>query len=160
MGAIKTRKLIEYIVQSNDSLTVTSIIKLCYLIDLACFREFKSQVTDFKYIRWNYGPFDRTVYSVLEELEKGGTIESETVYNGQSEYVVFKSRAEVRGHDLDTSFTVKEKSVINGVLSDLQGYGSKLLTEIAYKTGPMQALGATRGGPEGMGEQLDLSKGA
>ena len=39
--------------------TKTSLIKMCYLCDLVAFRENGKQITDFKYIRYYYGPFDK-----------------------------------------------------------------------------------------------------
>ena len=43
------------------------------------------------------------------------------------------------------------------VLDSVNGYGAKALTEIAYKTKPMQALGATLNGGEHLNEKLDMS---
>lgn len=155
--AAKTQKLVEYIVRKNQQPTVTSIIKLCYLIDLANFRKQGEQITDFHYIRYNYGPFDRTIYTILEDLEKSGRVISEPVYYGPAETVLFKPTDETISK-LDDPFSDSEREIIDGILDDFQGYGAKLLTDVAYKTGPMKALKATQGGSEGMGQALDLSK--
>lgn len=150
----KTKQLLCYILQDSPR-DVTSMIKLSYLIDLAAVRRFGQQISEFEYIRYNYGPFDQKVYSNLNDLQKDGKVVSFSHYNTYGESVLFKLNA--LPEDIDFNLlSEEEKSLIKEMLDSLAGYGARMLTEIAYSTAPMKALGATLGGNEHLGELLDL----
>lgn len=150
------KKLILHILKSGDK-TVTSLIKICYLIDLLAIRKLDEQISDFEYIRYNYGPFDKTIYSELLELQKDGLIKSCNMYSttgGDGEHVVIYGIND--NVEIVDDFNENQLNIINDLLPSLQGYGPKYLTELAYKTNPMDSIGATLGGVEHMGEKLNM----
>ena len=54
-------------------------------------------------------------------------------------------------------FSEQERSVIDSILETLGEFSAKALTQVAYRTAPMKALGATLGGDEHLGEKINLS---
>ncbi len=152
----KTKQLVGYLVSKHSLSTVTSLIKLCYLCDLVSVDKGDGKITDFNYIRWHFGPYDRRIEDVLNELVKDGAVVSETAYTDHgTEYIKYTAKDD----DPTTSgLTDKDFSHIDAVLESLKGFGPKALTQVAYKTKPMQALGATLGGTQNMGATLNLSQ--
>lgn len=157
MGRIKTKHLLTYLVQEHASASVTVLIKLSYLIDLISVQKKHTQVTDFEYKRYYFGPFDNSIYPLLTELEAEGVIVSEQKYTpGGEEYVVYSINEEKEEISFD-KLSDNDCEIANQVLEQLRGYGAKVLTEIAYLTAPMKKLGATLGGNEHLNEKLDLT---
>ncbi len=152
----KTRQLILYLIKNNPRVSLTSIMKLAYLADLISVKRLKSKISNFEYRRHHFGPFDKKIYSYLEDLSGKELIISETDYGAtREEFNVFSinpKNAEMEFKKLND----KEKKVIDELLNSVRGYGAKVLTEIAYKTKPMKALKATLGGLEHLGERLNL----
>lgn len=151
----KTKQLIAYILKRQKA-SVTSLMKLAYLADLVSIKKTGKQVSDFKYIRYNYGPFDSKIYRYIEDLTNEGLITSHTEYTPSGNELVTYELED----DAELTFDMlsdEEVESIEEVLTQLEGYGARALTEIAYKTKPMIALGATLGGNENLGEELDLS---
>jgi uncharacterized phage-associated protein len=156
--AIKNKDLqiIAYLSKKHPKASVTVLMKLCYLIDLINVKREKKQITSFEYRRYNYGPFDDNIYPCLEELATKKIIEAKTDYTqGGNEFIVYCFNEE-SGFKFD-EISEKEFSIIDELLESVNGYGAKVLTEIAYKTKPMQALGATIDGGENLNAKLDLS---
>lgn len=152
----KTKQLIEYLVSKHHLSTVTSLIKLCYLCDLVSVGSGGKQITNFSYIRWHFGPFDKRIEDVLFQLVDSGEIISEITYTDYgTEY--FKYKMADDSEPVTDKITDEDFGHINAVLDSLKGFGPKALTQVAYKTKPMLALGATLGGTEAMGTPLDLS---
>lgn len=152
----KTRQLVSYLVSKHHLSTVTSLIKLCYLCDLVSVGNNNGQITNFNYIRWHFGPYDGKIEKVLFHLVESGEIGSDIAYTDYgTEYVKYKV---VEGSEPKIDkLTKTDLGHINAVLESLKGYGPKALTQVAYKTKPMTAIGATLGGAEHMGEELDLT---
>ncbi|MEO5499214.1 MAG: Panacea domain-containing protein [Candidatus Saccharimonadales bacterium] len=151
----KTIELLAYILQRQHA-SVTSLMKLVYLIDLVNIKKTTKPVSNFSYVRYNFGPFDSAIYRYLEQLSNSGIItqESEFTQSG-SEYVQYllSEEAEV----LTKNLSQPEIDSIESVLDQLKGYGAKALTEVAYKTKPMLKLNATLGGDENLGKPLNLN---
>ncbi len=129
-------------------------MKLCYLLDLMAVGEGKDKLTDFDYYRYSFGPFDQKIYSQLDALVLQGFAQQETDYTqAGTEVVYFKVNEEIADSvELDES----EKALADELLEAVAGYGAKELTQIAYRTKPMRALGATLGGKENIGKKLNL----
>ncbi len=152
----KTKQLIDYLVSKHHLSTVTSLVKLCYLSDLVSVSAGNGQITNFKYIRWHFGPFDKRIEDALFELVERGDISSETTYTDYGTEYVKYSVSEDKDPTI-TELSETDLGHVNAVLDSLKGYGPKALTQVAYKTKPMLALGATLGGTENMGSPLNLS---
>ena len=151
----KTTELVQYLIAKHHLSTVTSLIKLCYLSDLVSSGAGNGKISDFNYIRWHFGPYDKRIEMVLFSLVEAGAVKSETDYTSDGrEYVKYISNGD---EPSATHLTKKDIGHINAVLESLKGYGPKALTQVAYKTKPMLALGATLGGTENMGKPLNLS---
>jgi len=150
-----TQLLLAYLAQQHVGSTVTCLMKMAYLIDLTSVNKIDAQISDFEYMRYNFGPFDKKIYDVLNELVCLGVLKSKAVYSGVGEYTVY-DYTDVGECDLRSKFNEEQLGIIDSVLEAVAGYGAKILTDIAYKTKPMIAIGATQGGNENMGVVLDL----
>lgn len=153
----KTKDVIIYVSQKHPRASITAFMKICYLIDLISFRKTKQQITQFSYMRYNYGPFDDKMYSYIQNLLEEKILNSESEYtpNGQ-EYFVY-SFNDSADNNPTLVLSADETNIADEVLNAVVGFGAKTLTEIAYKTKPMVALGATLGGKENFSQLLDLS---
>lgn len=155
MNNEKTKQLLAYILKKQKE-SVTSLMKLSYLIDLVHVNKESSQVTDFEYLRYNFGPFDRKIYLYIEDMTESGLLIEDTEYTyGGEEFITYKLKegAEISFDELKSD----EIESVDEVTEELKGYGARDLTEVAYKTKPMIALGATLGGDENIGVKLDLN---
>ena len=151
-----TQNVLLRILRSGDK-TITSLIKLCYLIDLVSVKETNNQITSFEYIRYNYGPFDKNIYSELQEMQINGVVKSCNRYSNSGddgEHIVLYGAC--GDYEAPDNLTDAQRGIIDKVLTSLEGFGPKNLTELAYKTKPMVAFNATLGGTEHMGEKLNL----
>lgn len=155
MELSKTQQLLAYLSRSHVNASITVLIKLAYLVDLISYKKRKEQISDFKYVRYHYGPYDSQVNNEIEFLLKKEVVLASTEYSSVNDYVVYRFN-----EDKEVSFDAldeEEISLIDSVLEGLKGYGAKTLKDIAYKTAPMVKLGATQGGKENLGELLDMS---
>lgn len=152
----KTKQLIVHLIKNHKNSSVTSLMKLAYLSDLICIKRIKKQITSFEYKRYTFGPFDEKIYECLEELMADNIIIANSDYSMDGkEYLVYSVNNESENFPLD-EISENELGIVDDLLETTKGYGAKALTDIAYKTKPMEALGATQGGLEAMGEKLDL----
>ena len=152
----KTKQLVNYLISKHHLSTVTSLIKLCYLCDLVSVGNNNGQITNFNYIRWHFGPYDGKIEKVLFDLVGSGEMKSDTAYTDYgTEYVKYEVTEDIEPK-ID-KLTETDLGHIDAVLESLKGYGPKALTQVAYKTKPMTAIGATLGGTEHMGEVLNLT---
>lgn len=151
----KTEQLVGYLAKSHPGASITVLIKLAYLVDLVSVQRNDSQISDFEYSRYSYGPFDKRIYGVIENLSSANVLLEETDYTQMgSEYMVYSFNETIDYPFTDLSGV--ERALVDEVLGGVKGYGARALTEIAYKTKPMQALGATLGGDENLESVLNL----
>ena len=152
----KTNQLLAYIAQNHAPATVTSLMKLSYLIDLVAITRINRQISSFTYRRYNYGPFDKDIYEHLEQLVHDNVILEDHEYTPHAdEYIVYKFNCANQEMTFG-ALSDNEKSIIGEVLSSLKGLGAKALSEIAYKTKPMKALKAKPDNDKGLNQVLDL----
>ena len=155
MGRSKTPQLLTYIIKKHPNVSVTSLMKLSYLIDLIAIKKGQAKIFDFEYMRYNYGPFDKKIYDYLKSLVKENIIiEGADVSSTGDQFVTYSVNRKA-----SVSFdkiTDEEKEIIDEVLESLEGYGTKALTELAYRTRPMKKIGATLGNKAGLNKILDL----
>jgi uncharacterized phage-associated protein len=147
--------LVSYVAFQRKESSVTELMKLCYLADLVSISKRGKTLSDFEYRRYNYGPFDESIYSCIETLVWDKKLNPKASYTiTGDEYLVYEYSAEM-SPELKT-LKEEDTRIIDETLQDLAGYGAKALTDIAYKTKPMIALNATRGGKEALNEVLNL----
>lgn len=153
----KTKQLLAYISKNYAPATVTSLMKLVYLIDLVAIKQGKKQISDFIYRRYRYGPFDSKIYTYLDELINNKILSDITENTPMGEeYIKYKFNEENEKSKFD-KLSENELETIDEVIESVRGYGVKTLTEITYKTKPMLALDATIGGEENLNARLDLN---
>ena len=149
------QKLIAQLIQRHDRPTVTVLMKLAFLLDLIARKKEQDVYFGYVYRRYTYGPFDEAIYHDLKALIDDGVAIATTEYTSDGkEYIVYNFNEEPT--DTDFSITEVQEAMFNEIMESLKGYGAKALTDIAYKTAPMQALGATLGGNEHINEVLNL----
>lgn len=155
---LRTKQLLAYIVSKNPDVSVTSLMKLSYLVDLISVKRRKTKISDFEYIRYFYGPFDNSIYGYLEFLSNEKVLIPKSDYShlDGNEFVTYSFNKKAEGFKFD-KLTGGDISIIDELIDSVKGYGAKALTEIAYKTKPMRALRATLGGTENLNKKLNLS---
>lgn len=156
----KDEQFIGYLVQKNPRVSITSLMKLSYLIDLVAVKQLGRKITNFEYRRYNFGPFDKAVYECTEHLTDDNVLILTAEYSSRGdEYWVYNFNFNEHIGDFSTDqLSEEEIEIIDEVLEELSGYGARALTEVAYKTKPMMEKGATIGGDEHFNEILDLSQ--
>jgi len=155
----KTLQLIKYFCSTHPNTTVTALMKLSYLADLISMKEQKKQISCFEYIRYSFGPYDSRIYSYVEELQTNEDIVASNQYSTTGdEYLTYNATTSLEQlHDEDFDLlSIEDLKIIKNLVSELSGYGAKMLTEMAYKTAPMRNLGATLGGTEGLNKKLNM----
>lgn len=148
----KNQQLITYLVSKHTNCTITSLMKLSYLVDLFNMKESGNKISSYEYIRFHYGPFCNEISQDIDELMENGAIEPKMEYDPAfgNEYVVYNLKKDIGTSELSEN----EIENIDVLLDKFRGYGAKALTLVAYKTDPMKDLGATLGGNEGMRRKL------
>lgn len=152
----KTEQLLAYLIKNHSNPTVTSLMKLSYLIDLVNIRKTDKRISNFEYTRYMYGPFDYKIYNYLRDLIKKGVIFEDSDYTLRGdEYIIYRFN-EDNEHFKFNRLTEKEKDTIDEVLDTANGLGAKALTELAYRTKPMKKINARIGDTENLNVPLDL----
>lgn len=154
----KNQNLLAYFAKKHDKPTVTVLMKLCYLADLIYYKKNKSQITDYEYRRYTFGPFDKNIYTDLEALVAEHSILKNEIEHGKygedTEIILYKF---AKDEDFEVDLSTEELTVADELLSALGGKGASDLTKVAYKTKPMVKFNAEIGGTEHWNEVLDLS---
>ena len=154
--AKKTNQLLAYIISKHPHISVTSLMKLSYLIDLVHIKKTNKKISDFQYARYKYGPFDHKIYNFLKELVDAQIIIEDADFTPfGDEYVIYQFNDKNQEKIFD-ELSEPEKETIDEVVSSLNGLGAKALVELAYRTKPMKKIGATIGGDENLNVILDL----
>ncbi len=151
----KNQQIIAYLAKNHGKASITVLIKLAYIIDLFNIKKVGKQLTDFQYIRYYHGPYDKTINFELTTLIDNNVLYPKAHYTVTGdEYVVYNFNEDAQFNF--NKISEQEASTIDEVMENLTGYGAKTLTDIAYKTKPMLKLGATHGGVEHLNEALNL----
>lgn len=157
----KNLQFILEIIKNKWTATITSIVKLAYLIDYAFFKKAKKQISDFEYIRFHYGPYDSNIeYSLLSlKWEKLLCTNSYALSSWEeiTQYTINNELYDNKNSKYNL-LTAEEIEFIWAFVEKLQEFSAKQLTEIAYETWPMKAFDAHLWGKEHFWENLDLSK--
>ncbi len=154
LATTKNKELLSIILDEFGSASVTALMKLCYLVDCKFVKDTSEQLSDFSYIRYNFGPYDQALYFTLNSLENAKVISSS--YQPHAYEAVKKFTLNELTPNVQT-ITEDEENAVREYIKNLCGFDAKTLTHIAYKTKPMTALGATLGGTEALGQSLNLS---
>lgn len=132
----KTFEVFQYIASKIKwNLDIMQFMKIPYFIDLESSFLFKKFITNFVYIRYNYWPFDKKVYSYQK-----------TFSWNEDWFEKFKI----------TYLQKEELEIIDWVLKKYPVSNWKKLKELSYKTSPMKKLNATLWWNENMDVLLDF----
>ena len=151
----KNKQFLAYILKNHPDLPVTSLMKLSYLIDLVQIKKTDKQISNYKYARYKYGPFDDIIYSDLKNLINNNIIQDNVNLTTYGEYITYCFNEE-NDEIIFDKLKKNEKETIEEVVESVNGFGAKALVELAYRTKPMKKIGATIGGVEGLNNILDL----
>lgn len=128
----RTFELFSYLYQKTQGdLDIMQFMKLPYFVDLHSVNELGFQVSNLSYIRWEYGPFDRNIYT-------------------------YRALFESRPKDIKFLYIADFLENIDKTLESLPVDNGEKLKKLSYDTPPMKKIGATILGKEGWGEKLDL----
>lgn len=156
MDESKSLQVLSYIIKHHPDVSITSLMKLSYLIDLVSIKKRKIKISDFKYIRYNYGPFDKKIYNYIEILVNNRVIKEDANFSSTGDEFVIYNVNKRKKINFD-KISDDEKEIIDGVLESLEGYGIKALTELTYRTRPMKKIGADFKNRTGLNKVLDLN---
>lgn len=131
-------------------------MKLSYLVDLVSIKKGMGKLSDFDYVRYNYGPFDKKIYEYMKSLIKENKLaEGAELASSGDQFVTYyineKTNISFNG------ITKEERQIADEVLASLQGYGTKALTDLTYRTRPMKKIGAKLGNKVGLNKPLNLN---
>lgn len=133
------KDLILFILKNRWECSITEIIKILYLIDLAFLKEKWTKISNLNYIRYNYWPFDKSIYEELENLLNKHEI-TYKYYNTSFWDEIVKYTI----NNIDTKINIdsdKTDFIVN-ILDKLWGFTASDLTKIAYDTEPMRKINA------------------
>lgn len=128
----RTFELFAYIGNKlNWTWDIMQFMKLPYFVDLNAVKDLGFQITNFKYIRYEYGPFDKNIYA-------------------------YRALFGIKNHKVEFSYIHDFLDNINETLDSLPIKNGEKLKVLSYQTKPMQKLKATINGNEGWTKILDL----
>ena len=152
----KTLQVLSYIIKNHPDVSVTSLMKLSYLIDLVAISNNKNKISDFQYVRYNYGPFDKKIHKHLGYLENNNIIkEGSNISSTGDEIVTYNINK--KNNVVFDKIPDEERKIIDEVIESLEGFGTKALTELTYRTKPMKKIGATIENKKGLNKILNLN---
>jgi uncharacterized phage-associated protein len=156
MPKSKTLQILSYIIKKHPDVSITSLMKLSYLVDLVAVKKIKNKISDFQYVRYNYGPFDKKIYNYLESLINDDIVkEGANISSTGDEFATYNVMK--KSNIAFDKISDDEKEIIDEVLESLDGYGTKALTELTYRTKPMKRIGATLDNKAGLNKPLSLN---
>ncbi len=132
----KLLEIFDYILQKIWKTDILKAMKLAYFLDLKTKRAVDTWL---KYIRWNWGPFDKNIYQLSEVFENN---DYELKNNKPFKHYFLLEK--------------KDMKKIDKILDEYWKLSWNELMRLSYETLPMKKLWATIGGEEGMGEVLEV----
>lgn len=129
----RTFELFAYIGEKlNWKWDIMQFMKLPYFIDLDFVKNHGFQITNFTYIRYEYGPFDKNIYA-------------------------YRTLFENKHIKTEFSYIKDFLSTIDKTLNALPIHNGETLKQLTYRTEPMKKLKAKINGKEGWMKTLDLN---
>ncbi len=136
----KTAQVLKYFAQQYRSGTKpgiprTRLMKMAYLSDLLA-REYLGQpITDFAYYRFHYGPYDRAIVDVVDELVAANLAELKFEIGDEYETKLLVDL----GRPVFFDFSAGETEILSYVARNyLRMPLKELLTDVVYETLPMK----------------------
>lgn len=128
----RTFELLAYIGQKLGwQWDIMQFMKLPYFVDVDATQKLGFQLTNFTYIRYEYGPFDKNIYT-------------------------YRTLFENKDYQVKFSYIEDFLDTIKATLDSLPVTNGEKLKQLSYQTAPMKKLKATLRGKEGWMKKLDL----
>lgn len=137
MPLSRNARVIRFLVEQAPGVGRTRLIKFAYLADLESRHYLGRSITDFHYIRYTHGPWDKGFYGVVAELTAEGLLREERIEfpNGTVGY-----RYEATGSRMDYGFSPEDAVILAHIAETYAVYGAReLCDEVVYQTEPMKA---------------------
>ncbi|MCG2788870.1 MAG: SocA family protein [Actinomycetia bacterium] len=133
----KLCSLIFYLIKKIPNLNKTEIVKLSYLADYNFFKFFNIKITGVNYKYHDHGPFSTAIYDCIDKLENENILKQDEKIsvNKHRKYYSFSI---ANSFDFERFLNKQELEILDFVVSEYGNLGYEKLTELSYKTEPMQ----------------------
>lgn len=143
----RNAQVLRYLLEVAPGIGHTKLLKFAYLADLEGRRYLGQPISNFRYVRFDHGPFDKAFYAAKAELLEKGLATDETVLVGNYEAHSVRPTHLTVEYD----FSVAEAEVLSFVAGTyLDQTAVQLCEDVVYGTPPMQ--GAR------VGDELDMDQ--
>ena len=116
----------------------TQLVKLIYMADFESYRYLGRSLSEFRWTKQNFGPFDEAFYRAKESLEARGLLDEETKSNTRGEE---SHTCHISGPLPKLSFSAGEFAVLNHVVKEYSRLSrDQLVNEVVYETPPFRAV--------------------
>lgn len=139
MPVSRNAQLLKFLVARNPSgVGNLQLMKFAYLCDLESRKLMGKPISDFDYIWYDYGPFDKGLYAAITELTDADlAVQSEVDYGSG-----IRARKVLvdRGEAVETEFSPAELEVMSFVANRYMSLPLDTLLNVVYDTEPMAAV--------------------
>lgn len=133
----RNAKVLRYLAEKAPGVGRIHLIKFAYLADLEARCYLGRPITEFRYIRYDHGPWDHSFFAVLEELKSQGLLREETK---EFPNKIVAYRYEATGPAVDYGFEEADEAILAHVAQTYIAWGAKeLCDDVVYQTSPMKA---------------------
>lgn len=148
-----------FLLANRGACNFTTIVKLSYFCDLSSVGSWKSQISDYKYIRYYYWPYNGIIKEDLKRLVADHYVQEIYIpqQNGEEQVLYETTEKILSDKAIFWTLTDEEKLHIANIVSELSWFNASQLWTISYKTKPMLEKGAQQGGKEAWEEELNLN---
>ncbi|MFV1981792.1 MAG: Panacea domain-containing protein [Rhodothermia bacterium] len=134
----RNERLLQVILERTPGkVSQTRLLKFVYMTDLVAWRVLGRPMSEFKYLRYNHGPFSPAFYTAKEGLLTSGLAEQEEIStrDGFDTTLIWSTVREPEEHN---DFTPAELDIIDHVISRYRKKKlEEFLNEDVYQTAPM-----------------------
>jgi Protein of unknown function (DUF4065) len=129
-----TAKLILFFVlKTKGNITKTQLVKFLYLADLYSVKWLGRQITDLKWIRYLYGPYEEAIDRTLE-LMNGQQVEIEN--DSSKNYIIIRMGSTMPSIE-SLELPVMMQMLLDNIRYEWMGQSTKELLDFVYGTSPM-----------------------
>lgn len=129
-----TAKLILFfVVKTKGNIAKTQLVKFLYLADLYSIKWLGKQITDLKWIRYHYGPYEEEIERTLESMN-GRQIDIENA-DGKN-YVIIRMGSAIPSIE-SLELPVMMQMLLDNIRYQWMGKPTKELLDFVYETSPM-----------------------
>lgn len=132
----RNAQVLRYLLQAAPALGRTKLLKFAYLADCAARSYLGRPISEFRYRRYEQGPFDQAFYTACEELQSQGLVR-ETRIEFPGGYV--GSEYQPTGGPVEFDFDLAEAELLRVIAQTYMHMTARdLCDEVVYQTEPMR----------------------